>query len=343
MNNDKFCLPYIDLINENFNEEEHLFIFLTNDFSVFGPVPKRKNIIDLTMEKNFLWLYKIIKYINMSEKIYFHALQVNSQMAIYALNPWIFKKSNWIIWGGDLYEYINRETSPTFKNKIIYTINTFVKGNMSGYITHIKGDYLLAKEWFGASGKYYNCFFYPSNLYKKMEKKKQEKEKIYIQVGTSALQRNNHIEMLDKLAAIKDEEFKIFCPLSYGDKFYAQEINKYGKKLFDDKFEALLEFMPLEKYNEFNNSVDIAVFANNYQQGVGNITSLLGMGKTLYIRKTATTATMLDDLGIVYFDFDKLNKLEKISNSQSLKNEEKIEKYFSKSNLINQWMEIFND
>ena len=43
--------------------------------------------------------------------------------------------------------------------------------------------------------------------------------------------------------------------------------------------------MPYSSYISFLGSIDIGIFNNNRQQGMGNITNLLYLGKKVYLSK----------------------------------------------------------
>ena len=57
------------------------------------------------------------------------------------------------------------------------------------------------------------------NLISRIKKSppKDEKQIINILIGNSATETNNHIEVLDLLSKFKNEDIKIYVPLSYGD------------------------------------------------------------------------------------------------------------------------------
>lgn len=164
---------------------------------------------------------------------------------------------------------------------------------MHGLITQIKGDYELAQEWYGAKGKYYYSFMYPSNLYKEYYLKKVEKDpgKTYIQVGNSACETNEHVEVFEKLLKYKGENIEIICPLSYsGKEEYIKQVVETGYKTFGkEKFTPIVDFMIFDQYLELLAKVDIAIFNHKRQRGLGNITTLLGLGKKVYIREEITT------------------------------------------------------
>ncbi len=351
MHNEKFTSPYIEFINENFKKEEHFFLIIGGFSKNEIPWKKYENNFyceEITQKNKILKIWELLKlfifmnnFFKTSYKIYFHGLFGMDKILFLFIFRKYLKKSYWGIWGGDLYSYKNRKKG--FLRKIYYKIEDYVKGNFSGYITHIKGDYELAQKWYGAKGKYFDCFMFPSNLYKNLEINKIEKEYISIQVGNSAASSNNHFEILKKLEKYKNKNIKIYCPLSYGDKIYAEEVIKEGKEIFKEKFIPMTEFLEYLKYMEFLSHIDIALFAHDRQQAVGNITSLLSMKKTVYLKEEVTTYSMLEELGVKVKSFNKLNNLEVFEDEILEKNKKIIKERFSKERLIKDLEKLFYD
>ncbi len=211
---------------------------------------------------------------------------------------------------------------------------------MGHFITYIKDDYELVKKWYGAKGKYHECLMYPSNLYKEYNVVYKKRSTINIQIGNSATSTNNHMRIFEKLQKYKDENINIFAPLSYGEKEYAEMVIRKGKELFGDKFIPLTEFMPFERYLEFLSEIDIAIFAHNRQQGMGNIITLTGMGKRVYMRSDITPWQLFRDIGVKVYDIEDLD-LTPIDEETKRGNQEIVKNYFSEENLKEQWRVIF--
>jgi dTDP-N-acetylfucosamine:lipid II N-acetylfucosaminyltransferase len=343
IHNDKFTNPYIDFINKNFDANEHLFLIAGGVSEEIIKISKRENVI--TLSKDFTSLFTLINRMYKCEKIFLHGLFNFKIVFLLFLQPWLLKKSNWIVWGGDLYYYKSRNRD--IKSDIREYIRTFVIKRMSGLITHIKGDYDLARAWYGVKGKYYYSFLYPSNLYKEYDLSKVEKDngKKYIQVGNSADPSNNHLEVFNKLSNFKDNKIEIICPLSYGgDLEYKQNVITAGRKIFGDKFNPITELLPLEEYLNLLAKVDIAVFAHKRQQAIGNITTLLGLGKKVYIRDDITTWDFCKEHGLKVYsinNFDEKVFLQDITEDEKKMNIENVKCYFSKEKLVQDWRKIF--
>lgn len=357
MFNEKFNTPYIKFIEENFSFNEHEFVFFGGVSKNEIPILKRANVIDITDKCiNIRIKNKILKRINTlynyfnimnkkiksSEQIYVHGLFSPETLILLYLSKKTLKKTSWIIWGGDLY-WCKFSNFKLLKNKIIFYLEKQIVRGLKGVITHNKKDYKLAEKWFGFKGKWYDCFFYPSHLYKENKVETVKKEELYVQIGNSADPTNNHEYILKKLVKHKDEKIKIFAVLSYGDMGYAEKIIKKGKEIFGSKFFPIVDFMKFDEYMEFLKKIDIAIFAHDRQQGVGNIISLLSMGKTIYMKKHISSYVMLNELGVKILDVRSMEKLEKLNEKILEKNKKIVKERFSKERLIEDWKNIFID
>jgi len=317
---DKFLPPFIDFVNEHFDASNHKFIFIGKPKYEYGLTPEHEvEWIDYSEIESF----KLLHYMYSAQKIILHGLWVNQIDELLFRHSWLLKKCYWVMWGGDFY----------FPEKQSWVKKQVIK-KMGYLVTGTPGDYELAKKWYGAIGKHIKCFTYPSNLYKEYDIKPKSHSIINIQLGNSATDTNNHIEVLEKLLIkYKDKNIKIYVPLSYGDKEYAKIVISEGRKLFGEKFVPLTEFMPLEKYLEFLSRIDIAIFAHKRQQAFGNIITLLGMGKKVYLNKVSTINGVCREFNIKVFSLDEFN-IELIDDKTRKLNIENVKKHFSKESLV---------
>lgn len=337
--NEKFTEPYIEFVNNNFEPREHLFLVIGKGMD--AKIASRNNVQKVNKTFKSLWL--VIKGMYKCEKMFLHGLFFNQIVFMLFMQPWLLKKSNWAIWGGDLYWYQDRPRS--VKYNLIELVREYVIRNMGGLITQIRGDYDLAKLWYGAKGKYYSSFMYPSNLFHEYDLTKIEKESntIYIQVGNSADPSNNHLEVFLKLEKYKEANIKIICPLSYGPFEYREKVIKEGNQFFGDKFYPIIDFMPFERYLEILAKIDIAIFGHKRQQAIGNITTLLGLGKKVYIRDDITTWEFCDfhDLEVYSFNEESDGLFEKLNEDVKNRNIDNVKKQFSQRKLKEELFNIF--
>ena len=278
---------------------------------------------------------------NRADKIILHGLWDYQVLLLLTAQPWLLQKCYWTIWGGDLYvRHAKTKVGVSiWRQHVGEAIRRIVIRRLGHCVTYIKADYELARQWHGAKGQWHDCLIYPSNLYRELPTQNADHVGINILVGNSAYTSNDHKEVLDRLMPYAQENIKIYCPLSYGDEAYAREVSEYGKAMYGSKFVALLKYMPLDEYLQLLAKMDIAIFNHKRQQGMGNITTLLGTGKKVYLRQEVTPYFMFKNLGVQVLPVDEFD-LERIAPDVSRLNSERIKQYFSSDRLATQWRQI---
>lgn len=334
----KFVIPFLDFVDQNFDTKDHRFI--VHRAQAKNDLPERGNIYPCPhIMKRFFF---VMNEIRMAEKVIIHGLFSLHLLLILMLQPRALTKCYWSIWGADLYSYVSKKKD--IKWAIDISLKKLIVPKIGHFITHIKGDYELAQEWYGAKGEWHDCFMYPSNLFKDYQLAPKPHEGINILLGNSATPSNNHMDALERLRPFAGQRIKIYCPLSYGDDAYADEVERAGQEVFGDKFIALREFLSFENYLELLSSIDVAIFNHDRQQAVGNIVSLLGFGKKVYIRSDVTTWNFMNAIGVAIFDAKDFNDFgSALEGEWSRKNIDLIKNYFSNNNLIRGWRSIFGD
>ncbi|MGV3468706.1 TDP-N-acetylfucosamine:lipid II N-acetylfucosaminyltransferase [Limnobacter sp.] len=334
----KFIEPFYEFVKNNFDDFDSNHQFYIEGLSEKYINPVGNNIFFAQKVKStnrYVWL---TKQMNQADKIILHGLWDMRALMLLCLQPWLLKKCYWVIWGGDLYTHKPaKKTRRWWRNEIL---RRFAIKRFGHFITHIRGDYELAKQWYAAQGVWHECFMYPSNLYYESSKTETQHDGINILLGNSADPSNNHIEVLEKLSSYVTDEIHIFCPLSYGDAEYAKKVADYGKRIFNDKFNPLFEFMSFNDYKNLLSTIDIAIFNHKRQQGMGNITTLLGMGKKVYLQNNTTSWQFLNEIGLKIYSIDSFNCI-KLDSESVAQNQKTIQNYFSTIKLKNQLNTIF--
>jgi len=335
---EKFIQPYIDFISDNFNLKNHYFLIRKNNNY---PIRKMKNILMLKNgESKFDRIKIYYKLFDKSEKIILHGILSKEMWLVLFFRPSILKKCYWVIWGGDLYSFLTR--SKTLRSYIFEKIIKSVISKIGFFLTYMKGDYDLAKKRYGASGILIDCLMYPTVLYNPTQIYKTQKKSINILVGNSAFPTNNHEEIFKKLMPFTNKNIAIFCPLSYGPEEHKKIIANLGRKIFGVNFFPLTNFMSYKEYLKFLDSIDIAIFAHDRQQGLGNTIALLAKGKKIYMKNNVSQWQLFNSLKIKIFDLNKIN-LNPINQKTKDKNILLTKKSFSLSKLKSQWGNIFED
>lgn len=333
---EKFTEPFVDFVERHFDPSEHLFIVLERD--AFHTA-SRSNVIRLPKSvSEYKKLATLVRYLNKADKVILHGLFDHTLLIFYLLQPWLLKRSYWVIWGGDLYSY--RRKRVRIRSKLVERLRAYVIKHLGHLVTYVRGDYELAKSWYGATGTYHECYLYPSNLFKSGVALRQAEGAINVLVGNSADRSNNHLEVFGKLQRFADLPLRIYCPLSYGDNEYADQVAQVGFQAFGDRFVALREFMAFDKYLALLSEIDIAVFAHERQQAMGTTITLLGLGKRVFMRSDVSQWALFREMGIMVFDVDLLD-ISPMEAGAAENNSVRVMQRFSESNLRKQWQEVF--
>ncbi len=344
---DKFIPGFIDILHQFFSSEPHTMITF-GDIKKY-PYSQSTSFIHFSKLKSIRNIFHLVIAMHRNEKIILHGLFSPHLIFLLCFMPWLNKKCNWVIWGWDLYRHKLAEKN--FKYHIFDFFCRLLISRIGGFITYIEGDYDNAKQWYNATGELYECIMYKSNVYSGgapikydvSQNKVRNLSKVNIQVGNSADPTNNHRDVFEQLIKLdlKSRVEKIYCPLSYGDPNYADEIKKLGESMFGEKFFPLMDFIPISQYNQILDAVDIAIFAHNRQQAMGNTINLLGKGKKVFMRNDTTSFATLTKLGIKVYSLRDLS-LDVLPCDIAISNNQKVCDYFSEENLVKQLKCIFS-
>lgn len=342
LNADKFFPDYINFLFNNIPSSNtcHKF-FITGDHIKYG-FPDRKNLvfIEPTPIGRLRFYMKVILAAIRCEKIIFHGLFNQTVIKLFSIIPLSSSKLFWVILGGDLYQYKNRVKFTWWRHEVFRYILMKRIGN---HITYIKGDHDLANLVYASGAKLFHCIMYPSNVVTGhiTQQRRKNKNQIVILLGNSATKTNHHQSILKMLLGLNRDKIKVICPLSYGDPNYADEIERYAKQKLGPQFYSLRSFVSRQEYANILGSVDIAIMGHDRQQAMGNILTLVALGKKIYMNSDITSYEYLKNLGIEVYDIKHL-KFDLISPIVAENNNKKILSEHSMKNLIRQWENIFD-
>jgi len=310
--------PYIEFINDNFKLKEHTFLIMDKYKNIPATIKNHSNI-EIIDENSKLKSKELLKYFFDGENIILHGLLLTtSQILMLLLQPEILNKVTWIAWGGDLYQS-ERKIEGTFSKRAKYLIRNYIQrkirkkikrfvGIFPPDIDYYKKKYKSTSKTFYASyvGNLQNPFYKEKMEFQTLEKKIEKNESINIQIGHSSSTILNHIEVFKKIEKYKNEDIKIFLPLSYGDATYGDAVQKKAKEIFGNKAIAIREMMSKDKYMKHLSNIDIAIFNTPRQIGLGNISPLLYMEKKIYIPKGTVMYDFYQSQEIDICDYNKI-------------------------------------
>lgn len=329
MDMDKFIPPFIKLIEEHSFTSEQIY-FISGEVSQ-SPATKRGRVVLSSFFSRrwarFLWL---VKAMNSADKIVLHGLFNLRIVILLFLQPWLLRRSYWLLWGGDLYK---KQLPRNFR----WYVSEFFRYPVIKYLGYIvagvPGDFSLVKDWYGTRAAHIECLIYPSNMYTEYPVVFQVGCSLNVQVGNSADPSNNHLEVFEKLEQFRDLNIQVYVPLAYGDDAHRKLVLAEGERRFGDRFKPLLNLLSFSEYLDFLAMVDVAIFAHHRQQAFGNKVTLLGLGKKVVFRKESTLWDVFKKRNVIVYDFSNFN-LERLPAETANHNREQVKMSFSKEALL---------
>lgn len=348
---------FIKFINSNFNPADHSFYVIRGWSKDLNVIEKSSNVYIINNFRNLFNGFRLLYDLNVSKQIFIHGLFTPYLVGLLFFQPWLLKKCNWIIWGGDLQVYKLKRTS--IRARFIEFMRGFVIKKFSYIVTSIKGDYELVREWYSVEGLRRNAT-YPlpieleqideiisSRCFNPIDTDNQS-DQVRIIIGNSSNEENKIPEIIGLLKKFHDRNIKIYANLSYGEEEYSKFICEMGTKEFQEKFVGVTKFMPISEYILFLNSMDIMIFNHERQQGLGNLLIALYLGKKIYINpksplwnlfKTDLNINVGNTLSIKSESFNEFIFKDPLKDRS---NKLIVEKILSNNNLVFQWKELFS-
>lgn len=124
-----------------------------------------------------------------------------------------------------------------------------------------------------------------------------------ILLGNSATPENNHIDTLIRLSdSYEVGDRDIITPLSYGDPWYADQVEAFGEKVFGAQFRPLRTYIDRDAYYGILSTCGFAFMNHKRQQAFGNIAFLLLAETAVHMNPVSPLRGWLADRGVQVFD-----------------------------------------
>lgn len=248
-------------------------------------------------------------------------------------NPKYLKIAYWCIWSADLYRFPGQK-------------NDFVRKNVKALVTIY--DYEEYRRRYGDKMCFYAYYLNPLAPYLK-EDMYQDTNCVRIQINQSRT--SDTLKTLDMLAKFKDENIRIWTPVSYGmigETITAKEINAYGKAIFGNKFSVQNVYLSPAEYVRLIERNNIFIHSVGRQCGAGNIAAAFYAGAKVFLHPQSTVCTAFRRSGQEFFDVNKIKDMSfeefsRYTEEQKLENHNRIKKYFSAEYVAGFWQKIFDD
>lgn len=345
---DKWTEGFYKFIKLYFTTQENWFVF-------YGPV---KNFAFSADDEHCFWCEsskglmkqgRIKKLAKTCDAIIYSGI-FGCERAVLYLGLSTLKKSYFHLWGGD-YTCFGNMDQMKLRRKLLLSYRKFILVHAKAIINLIPNEYDAFNKLCKIRGQHLIAPMPDDGtrykLLSDLHFVSKSSNPILIQVGNSATSTNCHIEILKELERFKNEDIKIICPLSYGEKTYAEQIEQLGKKIFGDKFFALKDYMPLEEYYKLLAKVQVAIFNNDRQQAMGNINAAAALGCRVYIRHDTPMWQAYSDKGFVFSDVERIADMEfdefiQVNEEDKQKNYQSFNKLSDGITSVNAWKAIFD-
>lgn len=292
-----FMRKFGDLLEKHFKPEEHLFLLL--DANDHGEIRLSENM--LPVEPKSLFSPGVSKILAGAQKIFIHSLWHPAITKVLLDNAEVLPRTDWIAWGADLFDYaVSQDT------------RRLVQG-LHGVVAHTPFEWREVQKKFNCDipwtgwGPFYDSGEMKDNLENLVLK--ESKPPYNVMIGHRAHPGLRHIEVFKKLKKAFGTQINIICPLSYGSPEYRDEVITAGKKLFASNFYPVLTFLPPQQFYKLLQRVDVGIFPQERTMCLGSITSLLNLGKKVFIRKNTVNDQFLGMLGADLADSDTIDGL----------------------------------
>ncbi|GAB1414760.1 hypothetical protein MASR2M117_01660 [Paludibacter sp.] len=337
----------LTLLDKHILLEEHIFCF------GFGKMDKQKSDLQRKLESKFLYIRNplhVLKFLFLLSKckwIYFHYLSYDPTLFFWFFNKKLLKKSTWIVWGNDVYSYHRRNNS--LRTRTYEYLRRRIIPIFPEIAAFVKEDVEFIKTIYSSKAEYIPILYpIPVQLDHLMnvDVKKESNVPVFL-LGNSNDPSNQHLEILELMAKHKSQEFKIYCPLSYGGtKAYRELVIATGKFYFGDKFIPLVSMLDATSYAKLLSEVDIALMNHNRQQALGNILALMFLGKKIFMKTNISSYYFFLRNHFDVFDIDNIQSLdfnsvvEAVPNTNN--NKHQVMKIIDEKNYLLLWRELLN-
>ena len=332
----KFIPQVINFINTRFSPTDHRFLILGKAEPLTGGPENQRTLGDSDL--SLRGLLALREQLAGARRIIVHGLFNNRIAGVLSTMPNRLPDCRWVLWGGDLYN--QRWQRRNARWYFATLCRKRLCARLGGIATLIPGDVEIARAWLGFRGQHFSCLGYPSNVFEPSQSPNDSPNGTTVLVGNSATPSNRHARAFELLALTGRTDFRVLCPLSYGDPSYAAEVEAAGLAFFGNRFLPLRRFMTLQEYNRQLDGVTVAVFAHNRQQAVGNCIQLLGRGIRLHLDSQASHYSYFRSAGFPVGSLDDLN-LAPLGPPHQSHCQALAEDLFSASKLESQYRDLF--
>lgn len=300
---EKFTTAYINFMVLELSEYEHIFVVYGDKYDV-KPI-ESANVTRISSYRKLLEYRSVRTFLKSADKIIVSGV-FGIERYMIGLPQKIWNKTFLQFWGGDIYSY---RATHTIKEKIYKMIVQLAIRRCKAVLNLISEDYPELVKVFRVEKAHYTAEM-PEDplsvnrckLLRTTTNNKVSHEKRKIILGNSATKENQHAAILKILRNVLGNNTQVLCPLSYGDRAYANEVCNIGQECLGERFIPLTSYMAYDQYVELLAECDVGIYNNNRQQAMGNIWLLAKLGKKIYIREDTPMWEHFKNWGLILYD-----------------------------------------
>ena len=315
MKNEKFTKGISSFYGHHFANGEHeiLYVNTPGKETLISPALNIRQEEIYQTGADYKQLNAIYRYMKKYDYVVMHSMFLAHPLIL--LYPKLIKKMIWIAWGYDLHNWPPKGSG--IKHKIHVSVGNYLRNRCAGFVGIFPPDCDYFKERFPAARAkvFYAPYAGPTvppeyQNYTPEANLEHDHTPICIQIGHSATKSVNHLQVLEDLAHLKDNDIQLLLPLSYGDMDYGNEVQQRAEEIFGDKALCLREFMGKDAYFSLLRRVDIAVFNTQRQIGLSNVNSHAFRNVKLYMPQTCPMYQYYKDCGVPVQDYTDLKDID---------------------------------
>lgn len=363
-----YVFNFIDKLNKypSINSHEFVSIGKISDVRII-----REYNISIYSRNRIKSLIDSLQYTDFS----IHYLSIESTQILHEIKNEVIRV-HWFYWGSDMYipfkkfsyNLLENSTYNYYKEFGTFTstqnrIINFLKKVKYGYLKNLSDenfqlckrknaikrvdyfwhynhfDYELLKELYSSKAKFNKFYYFETNYSQLKITDISGNRKINVQVGNSASITNNHFEVLNLLLRFREDPIQIFVPNVYGDMNLSRFLESSFKRMFNGCLEFIRDRLDISSYNNWLESIDIAIMNHRRTEAAGNIFVLLAMGKKVYMNSYSNLYLWLKEAGFIVYSIDQLATqefgvfIEPLPFHHKLLNNNLINSYFNDESL----------